>query len=138
LAAHYAPRATLRLLDTAALQVAVELLLAPSGTEPRAADPDSADAVAGEAAARALAAPRLAVYSRGPRPHAPTGIGAQAASPVWWREMPGDPDAAAHELFAALREFDDRQIELIWVEAPPADARWDGVRDRLQRAAAAA
>ncbi|MEY2842202.1 MAG: putative GTP-binding controlling metal-binding, partial [Pseudomonadota bacterium] len=25
----------------------------------------------------------------------------------------------------------------IWVEAPPDDPAWDGVRDRLQRAAAA-
>ncbi|MDQ5896903.1 MAG: L-threonylcarbamoyladenylate synthase, partial [Pseudomonadota bacterium] len=26
---------------------------------------------------------------------------------------------------------------LLWVETPPDDAAWDGVRDRLQRAAAA-
>ena len=35
-----------------------------------------------------------------------------------------------------LREFDDQGVRLIWVETPPADASWDGVRDRLQRAAA--
>ena len=28
-------------------------------------------------------------------------------------------------------------VEQIWVEAPPPDAAWDGVRDRLGRAAAA-
>ena len=50
--------------------------------------------------------------------------------------MPMEPEAAARELFAALRELDDGQTRLIWVERPPADAAWDGVRDRLQRAAA--
>ena len=28
-------------------------------------------------------------------------------------------------------------VALIWVEQPPAGPDWDGVRDRLQRAAAA-
>ena len=27
-------------------------------------------------------------------------------------------------------------VELIWVETPPLDPAWDGVRDRLDRAAA--
>jgi len=35
-----------------------------------------------------------------------------------------------------LRELDQPGIKLIWVETPPADVAWDGVRDRLQRAAA--
>jgi L-threonylcarbamoyladenylate synthase len=35
-----------------------------------------------------------------------------------------------------LRQFDATGAPLIWVEVPPADAAWDGVRDRLQRAAA--
>jgi L-threonylcarbamoyladenylate synthase len=51
--------------------------------------------------------------------------------------MPADAAAAAHELFAVLRELDDEGVQLIWVEEPPADPAWDGVRDRLQRAAAA-
>jgi L-threonylcarbamoyladenylate synthase len=51
--------------------------------------------------------------------------------------MPDDPCDAAHELFAVLREFDDLAVQLIWVEEPPAGAAWEGVRDRLQRAAAA-
>jgi len=50
--------------------------------------------------------------------------------------MPDSADAAAQELFAALRDFDDLGATAIWVETPPADAAWDGVRDRLQRAAA--
>jgi L-threonylcarbamoyladenylate synthase len=36
-----------------------------------------------------------------------------------------------------LRDFDDQGVQLIWIETPPPDAAWDGVRDRLQRAAAA-
>ena len=41
------------------------------------------------------------------------------------------------ELFAVLRELDATGVKLIWVENPPEGADWDGVRDRLQRAAAA-
>jgi len=36
-----------------------------------------------------------------------------------------------------LRALDRPETRLIWVETPPDDAAWDGVRDRLQRAAAA-
>ncbi len=50
--------------------------------------------------------------------------------------MPEDAAAAAHELFAVLRALDENGVQAIWVEAPPAGAAWDGVRDRLQRAAA--
>lgn len=53
------------------------------------------------------------------------------------RHMPDDSREAARLLFAVLREFDEKGVRLIWVEVPPADAAWDGVRDRLQRAAAA-
>jgi L-threonylcarbamoyladenylate synthase len=52
--------------------------------------------------------------------------------------MPTAAAVAAHDLFAALHDFDAEGVGLIWVETPPADAAWDGVRDRLQRAAAAA
>ncbi len=53
------------------------------------------------------------------------------------RTMPDNPVAAAHELFAALRELDATGASLIWVETPPDGPAWEGVRDRLQRAAAA-
>jgi L-threonylcarbamoyladenylate synthase len=53
------------------------------------------------------------------------------------RAMPDDPIAAAHELFSALRELDGTGATLIWVETPPDAPAWEGVRDRLQRAAAA-
>jgi L-threonylcarbamoyladenylate synthase len=54
-----------------------------------------------------------------------------------YRAMPNDPIAAAHELFSALRELDATGATLIWVETPPDVPAWEGVRDRLQRAAAA-
>jgi L-threonylcarbamoyladenylate synthase len=52
------------------------------------------------------------------------------------RRMPADALATAQQLFAVLREFDAQLVKLIWVEAVPPDVAWDGVRDRLQRAAA--
>jgi L-threonylcarbamoyladenylate synthase len=53
------------------------------------------------------------------------------------RRMPDDAMAAGQQLFAVLREFDATGVPLIWVEMPPDTAEWEGVRDRLQRAAAA-
>ena len=50
--------------------------------------------------------------------------------------MPDDAEATAQQLFAVLRGFDDAGVRLIWVEAPPEATEWEGVRDRLQRAAA--
>jgi L-threonylcarbamoyladenylate synthase len=59
----------------------------------------------------------------------------RAAGGITVRRMPESAEAAAHELFAALREFDAQGAQLIWVEQPPDDAAWDGVNDRLRRAA---
>jgi len=70
---------------------------------------------------------KLAVYSR---------ARLRAGRGVQTRLMPDDAAAAAHELFAALREFDAQGMQLIWVERPPESAEWEGVRDRLTRAAA--
>ncbi len=75
-------------------------------------------------------AAHLAVYARTPL--------RSPSSRVLLRRMPGDAEAAAQQLFAALRSFDDAGVRLIWIETPPADPAWEGVRDRLQRAAAAA
>jgi L-threonylcarbamoyladenylate synthase len=55
---------------------------------------------------------------------------------VLYRRMPDDALGAAQQLFAVLRGFDEQGVKLIWVEAPPATSEWDGVRDRLGRAAA--
>lgn len=73
-------------------------------------------------------ATHLGVYARNPL---------QAPFPVVLRRMPDDPAAAARELFAMLREFDAAGVRLLWIETPPATPAWEGVRDRLQRAAAA-
>ena len=50
--------------------------------------------------------------------------------------MPDDAAETARQLFAVLRDFDAQGVNLIWVETPPDEAEWAGVRDRLQRAAA--
>ena len=72
---------------------------------------------------------KLAVYSRGTLPAAARGIR--------HRRMPAQPAQVAHELFSVLRELDAEGVQLIWVEEPPPESEWDGVRDRLARAAAA-
>ncbi len=53
-----------------------------------------------------------------------------------WRAMPTDATQAAHDLFGVLRGFDARGVRTIWIEMPPDTPAWEGVRDRLQRAAA--
>ena len=115
LAAHYAPRAKLRLMPSAALADALGIWA-------------EADAGVSAAAARPTA-PRLAVYSRTVR--------TPRAAALVARRMPDAPRAAAYELFAVLRELDALGVALIWVEQPPPGAEWAGVRDRLERAAAA-
>lgn len=115
LLSHYAPRAKLRLMDDAQLAAALDVV-EPELTAAHITQPD--------------AGPRLAVYSRSlwawRKPH----------RRVVHRSMPGDAATAAHDLFADLRELDALGVALIWVEAPPPDPAWDGVRDRLSRAAA--
>jgi L-threonylcarbamoyladenylate synthase len=56
--------------------------------------------------------------------------------PVQVTAMPDEPGAYARALYAALHEADALEAGLVLIEAPPeADAAWDGVRDRLSRAA---
>jgi L-threonylcarbamoyladenylate synthase len=55
---------------------------------------------------------------------------------VIYRRMPDDALATAQQLFAVLRDFDTKGVKLIWIENLPDAAEWDGVRDRLARAAA--
>jgi L-threonylcarbamoyladenylate synthase len=112
LAAHYAPRAKVRLMSEAqlidALDKLIPVLLGWADTSPQ-----------------------VAVYSRSAWAHRPVQPG------VAMRVMPAQAGPAAHELFADLRDMDALGVDQIWVELPPADAAWDGVRDRLMRAAAA-
>lgn len=103
LESHYAPQATVRLMDASQLQTALDLL----GQEARG----------------------IAVYSR--------VIVTTASGHVVRRRMPHDAAETARQLFAVLREFDAQGVRLIWVETPPDTPEWAGVRDRLQRAAAA-
>jgi L-threonylcarbamoyladenylate synthase len=106
LAAHYAPRAAVRLFDPASLAEELRRLSAEPARRPGS----------------------VGVYSR----VAPRSL------PVWvWRPMPATPAAVAQELFSVLRDLDAAGVASILVEQPPASPEWDGVRDRLQRAAAA-
>jgi L-threonylcarbamoyladenylate synthase len=73
-------------------------------------------------------APPMAVYSR--------AVLRTPSARVLRRRMPDDAAETARQLFAVLREFDDQGVKLIWVETPPDEAAWAGVRDRLERAAA--
>ena len=73
-------------------------------------------------------AKNIAVYSRAQMQSASTNL--------IFRRMSDDAPKAAQQLFATLRELDQPDIKLIWVETPPEDAAWDGVRDRVTRAAA--
>lgn len=56
---------------------------------------------------------------------------------VEWVVVPGDPVAYARRLYALLRELDAAGHALIVLQRPPADAAWQGVNDRIGRAAAA-
>ena len=78
-------------------------------------------------AASAKGRPPVAVYSR-------TVVGVPSHLPH--HAMPNDAAAAAHELFAVLRQLDASGAPLIWIEQPPDAPAWEGVRDRLRRAAA--
>lgn len=70
----------------------------------------------------------IAIYSR--------AILQTRSAHVLRRRMPDDAAETARQLFAVLREFDAQGVRLIWVETPPDEPEWEGVRDRLQRAAA--
>lgn len=69
---------------------------------------------------------RLAVLARQPDPN---------QDGVSWIAMPADPCAYAQVLYARLREADRLGCRAIVVEAPPAEAAWEAVLDRLRRAA---
>jgi L-threonylcarbamoyladenylate synthase len=72
---------------------------------------------------------RVAVLARGP---------ARASAATLWREAPETAAAYAHDLYANLRILDASGADFIFVEAPPGDAAWEAVNDRLSRAAAGA
>ena len=73
-------------------------------------------------------AAHIAVYAR--------SIIRITSSNVGYRRMPDDALATAEQLFAVMRDFDAQGVKLIWIEPVPDASEWDGVRDRLARAAA--
>jgi L-threonylcarbamoyladenylate synthase len=110
LESHYAPNARVRLMDALALQAALDALNANNSAAAAQASPGT-----------------VAVYARSPL---------RLNAPSLHRQMPDDAAAAAQQLFAVLRELDALGVSQIWVQAPPDAPEWDGVRDRLSRAAA--
>jgi L-threonylcarbamoyladenylate synthase len=87
-----------------------------------------ADELAQRVQALGTLANNLALWSRQPPP--------QLGAGVLWRAQPPRAQDAARELFATLRELDLHGVQQIWVELPPETPDWEGVRDRLKRAAA--
>lgn len=61
--------------------------------------------------------------------------GQAGASVAVLRAMPVSADAYAHDLYAALRDMDHAGADLIVVESLPPTPEWQGVNDRLRRAA---
>lgn len=112
LLAHYAPRAKVRLMAETPMLRELDLLI---------------PALLGWL----HPIPKVAVYSRSAWAHRPVQPG------VAMKAMPAQAERAAHDLFADLRDMDAQGVEEIWVESPPDEPAWDGVRDRLMRAAAA-
>jgi L-threonylcarbamoyladenylate synthase len=76
------------------------------------------------------AAAKVAVWSR-----SPVQLPATHAAQFKVHPMPPSATDCAHQLFAQLRSFDAHGVAHIWVEAPPLTPEWEGVRDRLTRAA---
>lgn len=64
--------------------------------------------------------------------HHTTESHGQAAARI---QMQPTPDAFAYGLYAALRDMDTAKADIILVESPPTLPEWQGVNDRLRRAA---
>jgi L-threonylcarbamoyladenylate synthase len=70
------------------------------------------------------------------RPASEQGGDAGVGAGVLWRQQADTAEQAAHDVFSVLRDLDARGVTQIWVQLPPDTPEWEGVRDRLQRAAA--
>ncbi len=70
------------------------------------------------------------------RPASEQAMGSGVGAGVLWRQQASTAGQAAHDLFSVLRDLDARGVSQIWVQLPPDTPEWEGVRDRLQRAAA--
>lgn len=100
LAAHYAPRTALALVESARLAATVQQL---------------------HQAGRRIA---LIRHAAGQNPLAAGQC-----------ELPAEPEGYAHGLYAALRAMDAVGADLILIESPPQHSAWQGINDRLRRAA---
>jgi L-threonylcarbamoyladenylate synthase len=105
LESHYAPTAKVQLMSATDLQKAID-------------------------AAASATVGTVAIWSRSPV-QVPDG----SVNQFKFQSMPASPQDCAHQLFAQLRSFDTQGVAHIWVEIPPQNPKWDGVRDRLTRAA---
>ncbi|MEP7154543.1 MAG: L-threonylcarbamoyladenylate synthase [Betaproteobacteria bacterium] len=112
LAAHYAPRTPLKLLDASALQAEMDAHLSNGK--------------------------RVAVLAFTAKPRgkpSPVGVGVRNARSLVWISAGSDPANYAQGLYANLRTLDAAQTSIILVEAPPILPAWVAINDRLGRAA---
>jgi L-threonylcarbamoyladenylate synthase len=116
LTAHYAPRAKLHLLSTVECHA---LLLGQRPQQQPGAMPFES-------------LTQWALYCR----NVPSN-GSPSAPTMQRLAMANTPQRAAQHLFADLRALDALGVKHIGVEMPPEGEDWEGVRDRLTRAAAA-
>jgi len=70
---------------------------------------------------------RVGVIARAPRP-----AGAEVDA---WLQLPDDPSGFARQIYGALHALEDAKVTDVFLEETPPGAAWDGVRDRLARAA---
>ncbi|MEN9317189.1 MAG: Threonylcarbamoyl-AMP synthase [Pseudomonadota bacterium] len=128
LAAHYAPRTPVELVD-------------PGQVAARAAEL----AAVGRIAVWSRTRPASGVPVSGPTEPDDRSSASQAAAAVangasdgavLWEPAPGSPERYAQALYETLRRLDEWSVARILVERVPPDPAWDAVRDRLARAAA--
>ncbi|MBX7219222.1 MAG: threonylcarbamoyl-AMP synthase [Blastocatellia bacterium] len=75
---------------------------------------------------------------------APSQIGALTISPlrfqtpvaIYHETLPLEASRYAERLYGTLHHLEDQGVTHLVIEAVPAGSQWDGIRDRLQRAAA--
>lgn len=112
IARHYAPRATVVLLHSKEIDRVINTAIVESSAQ------DSVSA----------ARIGLITWSAAQRNR-------RAESRVQHLALPSDAAGYAADLYHALHRCDDAGCTQILVERPPEDPAWDGVRDRLTRAA---
>lgn len=78
---------------------------------------------------------RVAVWCGADRVRQVEHAGKSRADALVIRQAPSQPDEYARQLYATLRELDATGCDSILLEAPPQDAAWQAVWDRLRRAA---